>query len=904
MTAQLGPAQAESRLWLWRYALIAALAWTVFIAASLVWSGFEHRRGILADARHYAQISFQKEMLFRFWTDDHKGTVSATDNAPSKPDLVRALVAEPMLRQVLERSPETVGFRSRLASLQPTWPENAADAWEAGALQAFAKGETEVASVATMDGQEYMRVMRPLVNEASCLTCHGTQNYKVGDIRGGMSISVPLAALEAHGQRQSGALIFVDGVIWAFGLGVIVFGARRLQALNVELAQREAQFRFLFESLPVVLSWCVPGKDETRIVNAEHVRVTGVSAEESRLPGIFARRTHPDDALRQAELVKKVERGEIDHFTLDKRYVHPDGKVVWVRLSRRLYRDADGQVTQELNALADITELKQKEEDLQHTREAAEKANQAKSMFLAAMSHEIRTPMNGVIGMTSLLLDTPLNREQREFVETIRISGDSLLTVINDILDFSKIESGRLELEKAPLALRDCVESALDLLAAKAGDKGIDLLYEFSDGVPGTIEGDVTRLRQILVNLLGNAVKFTEHGEIVLTVTLAEDSAPPAGSAAPFGASRACTLQFNVRDTGIGIPAAAMQRLFGSFTQVDASTTRKYGGTGLGLAISRRLVDLMGGRMWVESEEGKGTVFRFTLPTHALPSKPRPYQQPGGVARLDGLRVLIVDDNATNCRILTTVARRWGMRPRDTQSSLEACKWIEAGEAFDVAILDMNMPDMDGVALARAIRRHRSGQELPLVLLSSIGHREVNDDLFAVDLTKPVKPSQLFDVLADLMVRECRRPEEIGTSVPNLVAAMPTPNDLRILLAEDNAVNQKVALFMLHKAGLRADVAANGFEVLESVQRQPYDIIIMDVQMPEMDGLETTRRLLAQLPEAANRPWIIALTANAMEGDRAACLAAGMDDYISKPIKKDELLAAIGRASRTRAAQA
>jgi CheY-like chemotaxis protein len=363
-------------------------------------------------------------------------------------------------------------------------------------------------------------------------------------------------------------------------------------------------------------------------------------------------------------------------------------------------------------------------------------------------------------------------------------------------------------------------------------------------------------------------------------------------------------LQFSVRDTGIGIPAAAMQRLFNSFTQVDASTTRKYGGTGLGLAISRRLVDLMGGRMWVESEEGKGTVFRFTLPTQALPSKPRPYQQVGGVTRLDGLRVLIVDDNATNCRILVTVARRWGMRPRDTQSSLEACKWIEAGEAFDVAILDMNMPDMDGVELARAIRRHRSAAELPLVLLSSIGRREAHDDLFAVSLTKPVKPSQLFDVLADLMVRESGLPEEIGTSVPNLVAAIPTPNDLRILLAEDNAVNQKVALFMLHKAGLRADVAANGFEVLESVQRQPYDIIIMDVQMPEMDGWETTRRLLAQFPAAVNRPWIIALTANAMEGDRAACLAAGMDDYISKPIKKEELAAAIGRAGRTRAPQA
>ena len=551
-----------------------------------------------------------------------------------------------------------------------------------------------------------------------------------------------------------------------------------------------------------------------------------------------------------------------------------NGKAIYLLGSAAVLYDSEGKIYGAIESIRDITERKMAEEDLKSARDKAESATKSKSKFLANMSHEIRTPMNAVIGMTGLLLETELKPEQRDYLETIQNSGSALLAVINDILDYSKIDGDKLELENLPFDLIGCIEISMDLVAARAAEKGLELTYFQKDDVPTMLRGDEIRLRQILINLLGNAVKFTEKGEVMLSVN---------SSPADDGKVE---LHFEVKDTGIGISQENLGKLFQFFTQVDSSTTRHYGGTGLGLAISRRLVEMMGGKIWAESERGVGSTFHFTICCAASGQGSALMSMN---PNLSGKRVIIVEGNQSVRNMLAKIVQSWGMEATALAAGKEALENLER-EIYDFVILDAILPDIGGPLLASQIRE-KYLLDAFIVMISHMGSKVERDGSVSGWLSKPVKPRQLKSLLLDLVTP---KNDEVKDAA-GLPASEPEKGiDLNILLAEDNPINQKVALSMLKHLGYRADIAVNGLDVLAALERKQYDVVLMDIQMPDMDGLDATRFIREQ-KKLERQPCIIAMTAYALEGDREEFLNAGMNDYLSKPIQIEALKQALER---------
>jgi PAS domain S-box-containing protein len=695
--------------------------------------------------------------------------------------------------------------------------------------------------------------------------------------------------------RLDGQVVEVEATAWVCGPEgpVVVFFHDVTLRRRAEKAVRESQERFrqLFDEAPVAYHE-LDAQGIVQRVNRAECELLGFEPEELIGKPAWEVVAPAQREVSRRRVAEKL-TGKESLAPFERPFTRRDGTVLLLEVHERMIRDGHGQPVGIRTAMLNITEkrqaedrqraisaeLQRKNQELDQALAEARQAAELKSQFLANMSHEIRTPLNGIIGMTGLLLATGLNSAQRECAETVRNSGDVLLNVINDILDFSKIEAGKLAIESFPLDLRLLAEEVNEMLASRAEEQKLDLVLEYPSAAPRRLVGDAGRIRQVLTNLVVNAIKFTSAGSVVVTVKCEERDGATA------------RMRIAVEDTGVGIPADKLGSLFEKFSQVDGSATRRYGGTGLGLAISRQLVELMGGAMGVESREGRGSTFWFTLP---LPLDTGPEAPLPPVDDLRGLRVLLVDDNEINLRVLREQVGSWGM-PQESVSHPEKVLGImrEAerhGRGFDFVLLDYQMPGMDGGTLARAIRAERVLAHTRLIMLTSVGHsnelRSLEGGMVDVSLVKPVRQSQLLNALR--LSRAKAQPVAAAVSAPPVAPAERPFPPVRVLLVEDNPVNQRVATLMLQRLGLAADRADNGLQAVEMYSQSPYAVVLMDCHMPEMDGFEAARAIRL-LEGDGPRTAIIAMTAEALDGARERCTEAGMDDYIAKPVKMETL---------------
>ncbi len=881
-----------------RLFIVIAAFWTIVILLVAILQYRESYTSATAIARSGLFHSYTTELVFRNWATAHGGLyVPVSENSQPNPYLANIperdiltpsgkqltlINGAYMARQVQELGEQKYGQRGHTTSLKPLRPENAPDPWEKKTLLEFEQGKKEALSLSPIGDELYLRLMLPHVAEPGCLKCHNTQGYKVGDIMGGISISTRWAPISQMLDSRVRYDILTYGGVWLLGMIGLAWGRNSIGRQLKERKDAEDRLVGAFRLQKQFLDTAATGiftVDSERVitgVNDEMLRLTGFDKDE--VVGETCDSLLAEPCGKSCPLFLPDSDGKVFRQQCTLRTKNGDHRVVLKNSS--LTRDLKGNIVGGVESFVDIT-------DLIEARSSAEKASRAKSQFLANMSHEIRTPMNGVIGMTDLALGTDLTDEQREYLEAVKISADSLLTLINDILDFSRIEAGKLELLPIDFSLRDCVANTLTTLAVIADKKGLELIYEIPVEIPDTVVGDPGRLRQILVNLVGNSIKFTHKGEVSVRVQIDSES------------ESEITLQFIVTDTGIGIAPDKQSRIFDSFEQGDGSTTREYGGTGLGLAVSSQLIRMMNGKIWVQSEVGRGSSFGFNIQL-GIQSNPEKLPECGDYSSFRNARTLVVDDNATNRRVLTQMLANWEMTPVSVDNASQALKEMihasQKGAPYRLVLIDYMMPDVDGFQLAAQIKNNPLLKDSSLIMLTSSGERghaaKCVELGIAAYLMKPVRQSELFDAICSSF--SATKSEKSRASLLTSHAIRESKRRLNVLLAEDNPVNQRLATRLLQKMGHSVTVVENGQMAVQAFMNNSFDILLMDIQMPEMDGFEATDRIRKKEKEKDSpRVKIVAMTAHAMAGDRERCLAAGMDGYISKPIDINELTSAL-----------